>query len=184
MEPTNAPYAVAKIAGVTMCQALWAQYGCRFISLMPTNLYGPGDNFDLETSHVLPALIRKFHQGREEGAPAVTVWGSGEPKREFMHVDDLADAILFLMDTYESPEIVNVGTGKDVSIRQLAEVIREVVGFEGEILFDRSKPDGTSRKLLDVSRLSELGWRASIGLREGIESTYSWFLDNYDRVAV
>ena len=181
LEPSNAPYAVAKIAGIFTCQAYWRQYGSRFISLMPTNLYGPGDNFDLETSHVLPALIRKFHEGKEAGSEEVTVWGSGSPRREFMHVDDLADAILHLMDRYDSPQVINVGTGTDVSIKELAEIIRDVVGYEGRHGFDRSKPDGTPRKLLDVSRLSDLGWHASIGLAEGIEATYSWFLANQGR---
>jgi len=175
LEPTNEAYAVAKIAGIEMCQAYWRQYGCRFISVMPTNLYGPGDNFDLDSSHVLPALIRKFHEARETGAPAVTVWGSGRPRREFLHVDDLADACVFLMRRWDSPDIINVGVGEDVSIAELAELVRSVVGYEGEIRFDTTKPDGTPRKLLDVSRLHALGWRARIGLREGIERTYGWF---------
>ncbi len=177
LEPTNEWYAVAKIAGIKLCQAYNLQYGTRFISAMPTNLYGPGDNFDLDSSHVLPALLRKFHEAKEMGAPEVTVWGSGTPKREFMHVDDLADACVYLMDNYESSEIINVGTGEDVSIRELAEMVGEVVGYEGRIVFDTSKPDGTPRKLLDVSRLAQTGWRASISLRDGVEATYGWYVD-------
>ncbi|MDP2857322.1 MAG: GDP-L-fucose synthase [Bacillota bacterium] len=175
LEPTNQAYAVAKIAGIAMCQAYWRQYGCRFISVMPTNLYGPGDNFDLDTSHVLPALLRKFHEAREAGAPSVTVWGSGRPRREFLHVDDLADACVFLVRHWESPDIINVGVGEDVSIAELAGLVRSVVGYEGEVRFDTTKPDGTPRKLLDVSRLTGLGWKARIPLREGIESTYRWY---------
>ena len=175
LEPTNEAYAVAKIAGIKMCQAYWRQYGCRFISVMPTNLYGPGDNFDLDSSHVLPALIRTFHEAGEAGGPAVTVWGSGRPRREFLHVDDLADACVFLMRRWDSPDIVNVGVGEDVSIAELAELVRSVVGYEGEIRFDASKPDGTPRKLLDISRIRSLGWKAKIPLREGIESTYQWY---------
>ena len=178
LEPTNEAYAVAKIAGIKLCQAYHAQHGSRFISLMPTNLYGPNDNFDLETSHVLPALIRKFHEAKASDAAEVVVWGSGRPRREFLHVDDLAHACVHLMETYDDPDLVNVGTGQDLSIRELAELVRDVVGFEGELVFDRSKPDGTPRKLLDVSRLASLGWAASIGLREGIEDTYRWFLDH------
>jgi GDP-L-fucose synthase len=176
LEATNECYAVAKIAGIKLCQAYNRQYGTRFISAMPTNLYGPGDNFDLQTSHVLPALLRKFHEAKENSAPEVVVWGSGTPRREFMYVDDLADACVYLMQNYESSEIINVGVGKDVSIRELADIIREVVGYEGEIVFDTSKPDGTPRKLLDVSRLAEQGWSARIQLREGIERTYDWYL--------
>ncbi|HEX6998519.1 MAG TPA: GDP-L-fucose synthase [Gammaproteobacteria bacterium] len=175
LEPTNQWYAVAKIAGIKMCQAYAKQYGFGAISLMPTNLYGPGDNFDLETSHVLPALIRKFHEAKERHAPSVTVWGSGTPRREFLHVDDLADAALFLMERYDSPEIINVGVGEDVSIAELAELVRRIVGYEGTLEFDRSKPDGTPRKLLDVSRITALGWRPRIGLEEGIRSTYEWY---------
>ncbi|HSW29035.1 MAG TPA: GDP-L-fucose synthase [Longimicrobiales bacterium] len=175
LEPTNEAYAVAKIAGIKTCQAYWRQYGCRFISAMPTNLYGPGDNFDLDSSHVLPALIRKFHEAKNTGAPGVTVWGSGRPRREFLHVDDLADACVFLMRRWDSPDIVNVGVGEDVSIAELAGLVRLVVGYEGETRFDASKPDGTPRKLLDVSRINSLGWRAGIPLREGIESTYRWY---------
>lgn len=176
LEPTNAPYAVAKIAGIQMCQAYWQQYGCRFVSAMPTNIYGPGDNFDLTTSHVLPALIRKFHEAKEAGMDEVVVWGSGTPRREFLHVDDLADAILFLMDHHESSKIVNVGTGEDVTILDLAQLIGRAVGFEGQIAFDTSKPDGTPRKLLDVSRMAGLGWTASIGLEDGVRQTYEWFV--------
>jgi GDP-L-fucose synthase len=177
LEPTNEPYAVAKIAGIKLCQSYNRQYGTRFISAMPTNLYGPGDNFDLATSHVLPALLRKFHEARESGAPRVVVWGSGTPRREFLHVDDLAEACLFLMENYESSEIVNVGTGTDVAIGELAELIAEIVEYPGEIVFDSTKPDGTPRKLLDVSRLSDLGWRAQIPLREGVERTYEWYVE-------
>lgn len=181
LEPTNEPYAIAKIAGIKLCQAYNKQYGADFISIMPTNLYGAGDNFDLETSHVLPALIRKFHEAKEGNEPYVTVWGTGTPRREFLHIDDLADACLYLMNNYSGSEIVNVGVGEDISIRELAELIREVVGYRGEIVYDNSKPDGTPRKLLDVSKLSGLGWRARKPLREGIEQTYLWFL-NYGSV--
>ncbi len=176
LEPTNEWYAVAKIAGIKMCQAYARQYGFRAISVMPTNLYGPGDNFDLQSSHVLPALIRKFHEAKAAGSAAVTVWGSGTPRREFLHVDDLADALCLLMMGYESPEIINVGCGEDVTIAELAGVVRDVVGFEGEITFDRSKPDGTPRKLLDVSKMTELGWKPRIALQDGIRSTYRWFV--------
>ena len=175
LEPTNEWYAVAKIAGIKMCQAYRRQYGFNAISLMPTNLYGPGDNFDLQTSHVLPALIRKFHEAKTSGADHVTMWGTGTPRREFLHVDDLADACLFLMQRYEDERIVNVGVGDDITIRELAALVAEVVGFTGEIRNDTSKPDGTPRKLLDVSRLHALGWRAGIGLREGITETYAAF---------
>jgi GDP-L-fucose synthase len=178
LEPTNEPYAVAKIAGITMAQSYRRQYGFPCISLMPTNLYGPGDNFNLETSHVLPALIRKFHEAKEEGAASVSVWGTGSPRREFLHVDDLADAAVHLMKTYDGEEIVNIGWGKDLTIAEVAELIREVVGFTGEIEFDTSKPDGTPRKLLDVGRLTSLGWTAGIPLREGVAGTYRWYLEN------
>ena len=177
LEPTNEPYAIAKIAGIKMCQSYNRQYATRFISVMPTNLYGPNDNFDLQNSHVLPALLRKFHEAKEKEQPYVEVWGSGTPRREFLHADDLADACLFLMQTYEDSEIVNIGVGEDISIAELAELIREVVGYRGELRFDRSKPDGTPRKLLDVSRLHSLGWQAAIPLREGIEQTYRWYLE-------
>jgi GDP-L-fucose synthase len=177
LEPTNDAYAVAKIAGIQMCKSYHKQFGMRAISLMPTNLYGPNDNFDLTTSHVLPALIRKFHEARLAGAASVVCWGSGSPRRELLHVDDLADACVFLMRRYESPEPVNVGTGEDVTIRELAETVRSVVGFGGDIVWDTTKPDGTPRKLLDVSRLKALGFEAKIGLRDGIESTYRWYVD-------
>lgn len=180
LEPTNEWYAIAKIAGIKMCQAYRRQYGFNAISLMPTNLYGPGDNFNLANSHVLPALIRKFHEARETGASGVSVWGTGTPRREFLHVDDLADACLQLMKHYEGEGFVNVGVGNDVAIGELAALVKDVVGFEGEIIYDRSKPDGTPRKLLDVSRLRALGWKARISLRDGIESTYRWFLDHQD----
>lgn len=178
LEPTNEPYAVAKIAVLKLCESYNRQWGTDFISVMPTNLYGPGDNFDLETSHVLPALMRKFHEAKAAGTGEVMVWGSGRPRREFLHVDDLADACVFLMEQAEPPELVNVGLGRDLSIAELAETIRDVVGFQGRITFDASKPDGTPRKLLDVSRLEAAGWRARIPLRAGIEDTYRWFLEH------
>jgi len=176
LEPTNEAYAVAKIAGILLCQACNRQYGTNYISVMPANLYGPGDNFDLETSHVLPALIRKFHEAKVSGSPHVVVWGTGSPRREFLHVDDLADACLFLMREYNEPEIINVGVGEDISIGDLAQLTAEVVGYQGAIIYDTTKPDGTPRKLLDVSRLTKLGWRPRISLREGIEQTYRWYL--------
>ncbi len=175
LEPTNEPYAIAKIAGLKMGEAYRSQYSFDAISLMPTNLYGPGDNFDLENSHVLPALIRKFHEAKISGAHEVVIWGTGKPLREFMHVDDLASAAVFLMETYSSPEIINVGTGQEVSIAELARLVSDAVGFQGEIVQDTSKPDGTPRKLMDVSRLRSLGWEPKIGLREGIQSTYEWY---------
>lgn len=178
LEPTNEWYAIAKIAGVKMCQAYRRQYGFNAISLMPTNLYGPGDNFHLQNSHVLPALLRKFHEARQQGAASVEVWGSGRPRREFLHVDDLADACLFLMHHHDSDQLVNIGWGEDVSIAELAGIIGRVVGFGGELRFDASKPDGTPRKLLDTSRLSALGWRPRIRLEDGIRTTYEWFLKN------
>jgi GDP-L-fucose synthase len=178
LEPTNEAYAIAKIAGIAMCQAYRRQYGFDAISLMPTNLYGPNDNFDLATSHVLPALIRKFHEAKLAKAPTVTIWGSGTPRREFLHVDDMADACLFLMRTYSSGDIVNVGVGEDLPIADLARLVGEVVGYEGGLAFDASKPDGTPRKLLDVSRLTAAGWRPRIGLREGVAATYRWYLDH------
>ena len=217
LEPTNEPYAIAKIAGIKMCQSYNRQYGTRFISVMPTNLYGPGDNFDLETSHVLPALIRKFHEAkirsqrsevggqrleangvregiasnlkrsapptsseqseRSSSSPSVTLWGTGIPRREFLHVDDLADACLFLMNHYEDSEIINIGVGKDISISELADLIKDIVGFNGTIHYDRSKPDGTPRKLLEVSKLAALGWEPKIPLRQGIEVTYRWYVE-------
>lgn len=180
LEPTNEWYAIAKIAGIKTCQAYKSQYGFNAISLMPTNLYGPGDNFDLNSSHVLPALIRKFHEAKCSGADQVVIWGTGTPRREFLHVDDLAGASLHLMQTYDSAEIVNVGTGEDVTIRQLAELVKETVGYQGEIVQDPSKPDGTIRKLLDVSKLHRLGWKHQVELAAGVRSTYEWFLENID----
>jgi GDP-L-fucose synthase len=176
LEPTNEWYAIAKISGIKLAQAYRKQYGFNAISLMPTNLYGPGDNFDLKSSHVLPALIRKAHEARMSHAPEMIVWGTGEPRREFLHVDDLADAAVFLMLNYDDGDIINVGAGKDTTVRQLAELICRVVGFDGRLAFDTSKPDGTPQKLLDISRLDALGWRARIGLEEGIASAYEWFL--------
>ncbi len=176
LEPTNEPYAVAKIAGIKLCHAYRRQYGCDFISAMPTNLYGPGDNFDLESSHVLPAMIRKFHDAKLRGARAVTLWGTGAPRREFLHVDDLADACLFLMREYAGDEHVNVGTGEDLSIRSLAELVRDVVAPGLAIEWDATKPDGSPRKLLDVGRLHELGWRHRVEVASGVASTYRWFL--------
>lgn len=175
LEPTNQWYAVAKIAGIKMCQAYRKQYGFDAISIMPTNLYGPGDNFDLGSSHVLPALLRKFHEAKLSGQESVEVWGSGNPRREFLHVDDLADACVFLMQNYSSPEIINVGWGKDISIGELADLIKSTVGFDGQIEFDTSKPDGTARKLLDTSKLTALGWEPSIELKDGLASTYKWY---------
>ena len=175
LEPTNEPYALAKIAGIRLCQGYARQYGRNFICAMPTNLYGPGDNFDLSSSHVLPALLRKVHEAKARGDASVPVWGTGMPRREFLHVDDLAGACRFLLESYDSPEIVNVGCGEDVSIRELAEMIREVVGFPGTLAFDPTQPDGTPRKLLDVTRLKNLGWTPRIALREGIEKTYEWY---------
>ncbi len=183
LESTNEPYAIAKIAGIKMCEAYRSQYGCNYISLMPTNLYGPNDNYDLENSHVLPALIRKFHEAKENQAYSVEIWGTGSPKREFMHVDDLAGACLFLMQHYNEPQFVNVGTGVDVSIKELAMLIKKVVGFEGELAFNTDKPDGTPRKLMDVSRLNNLGYTARISLEEGIKSTYQDFLASYADIA-
>jgi GDP-L-fucose synthase len=178
LEPTNEAYAIAKIAGIKLCQAFSREYGANFISAMPTNLYGANDNFDLETSHVLAALLRKAHEAKMRKAHELVVWGSGKPRREFLHVDDLASACLFLLEKYDSPEIINVGCGEDISIRELAELICDVVGFNGELAWDTTKPDGTPRKLLDVTRLHDLGWQATIPLREGIAQTYDWFLKN------
>ncbi len=180
LEPTNEPYAVAKIAGIKLCQSYRRQYSCNFISAMPTNLYGPNDNFDLESSHVLPALIRKFHEAKLSRQPRVVVWGSGRPRREFLHVDDLASACHFLMERYEDDLHINVGTGKDLTIRELAERIREIVYPAADLVFDTSKPDGAPRKLLDVSRLSALGWEPEITLQEGITQTYEHFLEHYE----
>ncbi|HUR17534.1 MAG TPA: GDP-L-fucose synthase [Acidimicrobiales bacterium] len=176
LEPTNEAYALAKIAGIKLCQSYRTQYGCNFISAMPTNLYGPNDNFDLTSSHVLPALIRKFHDAKLTGEPAVVIWGTGSPMREFLHVDDLADACVFLMDYYDTAGHVNVGTGEDLSIRALAELVREIVYPGAELVFDSTKPDGTPRKVLNVSRLNALGWKATTDLSEGIAETYKWFL--------
>jgi GDP-L-fucose synthase len=184
LEPTNDAYAIAKIAGILHVQALRRQYDLPYISAMPTNLYGPGDNFDLASSHVLPAMIRKMHEAKVSAAPAVTLWGTGSPRREFLHVDDLARACLFLLEQYDDPQFVNVGVGQDLTIRALAELVRDVVGYEGELVWDTSKPDGTPRKLLDVSRLNELGWRPSIGLADGIRATYAWFRDQVQEGAL
>jgi len=177
LEPTNEAYALAKIAGIKLCDSYHQQYGCNFVSAMPTNLYGPNDNFDLTSSHLLPALIRKFHEAKLSGSVELDVWGSGTPFRELLHVDDLADACVFLMDTYDGPGHINVGTGQDLSIRQIAELVREVVHPDGQLVFDPSKPDGMPRKLLDVTKLHDLGWHHRIDLREGIASTYEWFLE-------
>ncbi|HEV8184628.1 MAG TPA: GDP-L-fucose synthase [Chthoniobacterales bacterium] len=178
LEPTNDAYAIAKIAGIKLCQAYASEYGENYISAMPTNLYGPHDNFDLASSHVLPALLRKAHEAKTNSASEIVVWGTGEPRREFLHVDDMADACVFLLQSYDSPEIVNVGCGEDITIRELVELICDVVGFRGEITFDSTKPDGTPRKLLDVSRLTALGWKPKTSLREGIARTYEWFLEH------
>jgi GDP-L-fucose synthase len=178
LEPTNEAYALAKICGIKLCQAYAKQYGSNFISAMPTNLYGPEDNFDLETSHVLPALIHKFHLAKEKAAPTVTLWGTGNVYREFLHVDDLAEACVFLMENYNSPELVNVGCGRDITILALGELVGQVVGYSGTIEWDSTKPDGTPRKLLDVSRLNKLGWKDTIPLEEGIRGAYQWWLAN------
>ena len=178
LEPTNEWYAVAKIAGIKLCQAYQRQYGAHFLSAMPTNLYGPGDNFDLEKSHVMPALIRKFHEAKMAAAPTVTVWGTGKPRREFLHVDDCARACIFLMRNYDGADIVNIGTGSDIVIGELAQLVKKVVGYSGEIVFDASKPDGTPRKLVDVERITALGWRPEIDLADGIADAYRWFLEN------
>ncbi len=179
LEPTNEPYAVAKIAGIKMCQAYNRQYGTRYVSVMPTNLYGPNDNFDLETSHVLPALIRKFHEAKEGGRPEVEIWGTGTPRRELLHVADLADACLFVMQNYDESGIINIGTGKDMTIKELAEMVSRVTEFEGDLRFNTTKPDGTPIKCLDVSRINNLGWHAKIGIEEGIKETYKWFSKVY-----
>ena len=178
LEPTNEWYAIAKIAGVKMCQAYRREFGFNAISLMPTNLYGPGDNFDLQNSHVLPALIRRFHEAKVRGDESVTVWGTGTPRREFLHVDDLADAVMYLLQSYDAEPIVNIGWGQDVTIRELAELVMSAIGYSGRLIFDSTKPDGTPRKLLDVSRLTELGWQAKIPLKNGIERTYAWFKEH------
>ncbi len=178
LEPTNEWYAIAKIAGIKMCQAYRRQHGFDAICVQPTNVYGPGDNYDLETSHVVGALIRKFYEAKVSGAPTVTVWGTGTPLREFIHVDDLADASVFLMENYSAEEIVNIGTGQEVAIREFAGIVREVVGFAGTIVYDTSKPDGMPRKLIDSSRLASLGWAPGIGLKDGLAQAYHWFLEN------
>jgi GDP-L-fucose synthase len=178
LEPTNEPYAIAKIAGIKMCEAYRAQYGCDFISVMPTNLYGPNDNYDLQNSHVLPAMIRKFHEAKERGDATMELWGTGSPMREFLYADDLAQACLFLMENYSDAELVNIGTGVDVTIKELAETVQQIVGFEGEIRWDVSKPDGTPRKLMDVSKLHQLGWKHHIELADGIHLAYQDFLQN------
>jgi len=178
LEPTNEPYAIAKITGIKLCEAYRSQYGCNFISAMPTNLYGPNDNYDLNGSHVLPALIRKFHEAKVNNLPTVEVWGTGSPRREFLHADDLADACFFLMENYDDELFVNIGTGEDVTIREVAELIKEIVGFEGELRWNTDKPDGTPRKLMDVSRLHSLGWKHATELKDGLEKTYQDFLTN------
>ena len=180
LEETNQPYAIAKIAGIELCDAYRAQYGCHFISAMPTNLYGPNDNYDLERSHVLPALLRKFITAKKENAPSVTVWGTGSPRREFMHVDDLADACLFLMQHYDAPGLVNIGVGEDISILELAQLISGITGYEGVIILDTTKPDGTPRKLMDVSKLNGMGWKAAISLKEGIWQVYQGIRAQYE----
>ncbi len=180
LEPTNEPYALAKIAGISMCQSYKRQYGCRFISVMPTNLYGQGDNYNMQNSHVLPALIRKFHEAKLNNAETVTIWGSGSPRREFLHVDDAASACLFLMQEYEEPEIINIGVGKDSTIAEMAVLIKEITQFGGKLVFDHSKPDGTMRKLLNVDKINALGWHASLSFEEGIRVTYADFVNNYD----
>ena len=182
LEPTNKAYSMAKIAGIITCQSYNIQYGTNFISAMPTNLYGPNDNFDLETSHVLPALIRKFHEAKLKNEKKVMVWGSGKPKREFLHTDDLAEACFFLMKNYNSFEIINAGTGEDITIKDLAEKIKKNVGYEGKIAWDKTKPDGTPRKLLDVSKINKLGWKSKIGLEDGIKMTYEWYLNNINKI--
>ncbi len=178
LESTNEPYAIAKIAGIKLCETYRSQYGCDFISAMPTNLYGPNDNYDLNTSHVIPALMRKFHEAKQNGKPIADVWGSGNPLREFLHVDDLADACLFLMKAYSNPEFINIGVGRDLSVKELASMISDIIGYPGEIVFDRSKPDGTPRKLMDISKLLSLGWKPGIALEAGLRAVYtSEFLD-------
>jgi GDP-L-fucose synthase len=181
LEPTNEAYAIAKIAGIKLCQACHREYGANFVSALPANLYGPNDNFDLESSHVLAAILRRTHEAKVAGARELVLWGSGTPRREFLHVEDVASAILFLLRNYDSPEIVNVGSGEDLTVRELAEMISQVVGFKGEIRWDQTKPDGIPQKLLDVTKLSQLGWRATIPLRHGIERTYEWYLENVAR---
>lgn len=181
LEPTNDAYAIAKIAGIKMCQSYYRQHGCNFISVMPTNLFGTGDHYDLHNSHVLPALIRKFHEAKMNRDTSVTIWGTGTPRREFLHVDDAAAACFFLMEHYDEPEIVNVGSGKDDSIEQIARIIQKISGFKGDLVFDTTKPDGTMRKMLDVDKINELGWHPAIDLEEGIHSTYEDFVVNYEK---
>jgi len=183
LESTNEPYAIAKIAGIKLCDAFRAQYGCNFISAMPTNLYGPNDNYDLNNSHVLPALLRKFHEAKKSSEPTVTVWGSGTPLREFLHVDDMAAACIFLMEKYNDEGCVNVGTGKDISIKDLALLIKDIVGYTGELVFDAGKPDGTPRKLMDVTKLNNMGWKYTIGLKEGISKVYEDYINNQAALA-
>lgn len=178
LEPTNKPYAIAKIAGIVMAQSFCKQYGCNFISVMPSNLYGPNDNFDLKESHVIPALLRKTHEAKVTGAPMVEIWGTGKPFREFLHVDDLADACLYLMRNYDSPDLINIGSGQDQTVHELAQTIKEVVRYDGEIKFNPDMPDGTPRKLLDISKLRTLGWGPSISLKEGLRNTYRWYLEH------
>lgn len=178
LEPTNEPYALAKIAGIKMCESYNRQYGTKFISVMPTNLYGENDNFDLHSSHVLPALLRKFHEAKKNNSPFVEMWGTGAPRREFLYSDDLADACVFLMQNYEKNEIVNIGFGKDITIKELGEKIKEIVGYKGEIHFNTTKPDGTPRKLVDTTKINSLGWKASTNLESGLKKTYKWFLEN------
>lgn len=181
LEPTNEPYAVAKIAGIHLCRSYNRQFGTNFVSVMPTNLYGPGDNFDLTSSHVLPALLRKFHEAKRDGASSVTIWGTGTPRREFLHVDDLADACVHVMQHHNGDELVNIGCGEDIPIGDLARLVAEVVGYEGALEFDTSKPDGTPRKLLDVSRLARLGWSPRIALKDGVATTYQWFTEHWQQ---
>ena len=178
LETTNEPYAIAKIAGIKMCDAYRAQYGCNFISVMPTNLYGPNDNYDLQNAHVLPTLIRKFHEAKQNGDPAVTIWGTGTPKREFLHADDLAAACVYLMENYNEEGMVNIGTGEDVTITELAMLIKEIVGYEGALVYDHTKPDGTPRKLMDVSKLTNLGWKYSIEWKDGLNRVYNDYLNS------
>lgn len=182
LEPTNDAYAIAKIAGIKLCQAYRKQYNDNFISVMPTNLYGPRDNFDLQNSHVLPALLRKFHEAKNNNEKSVVMWGTGSPMREFLYIEDLAEALIFVMNDYEDSEIINIGTGVDISIKELGEIIKDVVGFKGIVEYDTSKPDGTPRKLLDVSKLLKLGWKAKYSLTEGMGKTYQWFVENYEKI--
>lgn len=184
LEPTNEPYAIAKIAGIKMCDAYRSQYGCNFVSVMPTNLYGPNDNYDLQNSHVLPAMLRKFHEAKMNAVPVVTLWGTGAPLREFLHADDMADACVYLMQNYDEPGLVNIGVGEDIAIRDLANLIKDIVGYEGNIVWDSSKPDGTPRKLMDVGKLNGLGWKAKIALDEGIRNVYaSKFMNNVNTLS-